>query len=102
MKRLVTFDAYTALVDVEAGLVPAIHAALGGHVDAISLARAWRAKQLEYAQISNSLHRGRIPFRVITERSLDFVLFRAGLEIARRGARKAGGEHHVLPRAHGL
>lgn len=82
MKRLVTFDVYTALVDCEAGLVRAIHAALGGHVDAIALARAWRAKQLEYAQLSNSLHRGRIPFRVITERALDFVLAKAGHEIA--------------------
>ncbi|HYC36020.1 MAG TPA: haloacid dehalogenase type II [Usitatibacter sp.] len=72
---LVTFDMYSALVDIEAGLVPAVGVACRG-VDATGFVRAWRAKQLEYAQLSNSLQRERIPFRVITRRSLDFVLAR--------------------------
>lgn len=41
-----------------------------GPEDAPGLARSWRAKQLEYAQISNSLQRSRIPFRVLTSRGL--------------------------------
>ncbi len=81
MIRLVTFDVYTALVDVEAGLVPAMEQACGARPDALRLARAWRAKQLEYAQISNSLQRGRIPFRTITRRALDHTLTRAGVAL---------------------
>ncbi len=79
---LVTFDAYTALVDYERGLVPAVQRVCGGAVDAAQLARAWRSKQLEYAQISNSLNRERIPFRVLTRRALDYTLARAGVRIA--------------------
>jgi 2-haloacid dehalogenase len=78
---LITFDAYTALVDCEAGLVPAVREACGEAVDAVQLARAWRAKQLEYAQVSNSLQRGRIPFRLVTRRAMDYTFARAGVEL---------------------
>jgi 2-haloacid dehalogenase len=78
---LVTLDAYTALVDYERGLVPVIERVCAG-VDAAAFARAWRAKQMEYAQHSNSLARERIPFRVVTRRALDYTLARAGVEVA--------------------
>ena len=87
MIRLVTFDVYTALFDVEAGISGAIRETCGEGVDALQLARAWRAKQLEYAQISNSLQRGRIPFRVITRRSMDYTFGRADMRLsAEQGA----------------
>lgn len=79
--QLITFDAYTALVDCESGLVPAIRGACGEGVDAVELARAWRAKQLEYAQMSNSLQRGRIPLRLVTRRAMDYTFARAGVEL---------------------
>ena len=56
--------------------------ALRGDADAVAVVRTWRAKQLEYAQLSNSLARGRIPFRVLTRRSLDYVLGRMGIDLA--------------------
>lgn len=74
--RLVTFDFYTALVDYEATVVPALAALLDGKGDAADVARAWRAKQLEWALLSNSLSRGRIPFRECTRRALVHVLAR--------------------------
>jgi 2-haloacid dehalogenase len=74
--RLITFDVYTALLDYESGLLPEVKK-VRGH-DALALTRTWRAKQLEYAQISNSLGLERIPFRVITRRALDYVFARAG------------------------
>jgi 2-haloacid dehalogenase len=85
---LVTFDAYTALVDCQHGLAAALQAALPDaqaesppprEPRSALLARTWRAKQLEYAQISNSLGRERIPFRVVTRRALDYTLARAGV-----------------------
>jgi hypothetical protein len=53
--QFLTFDVYTALVDVEGSLAPALRQGLPPHVDALDLVRTWRRKQLEYALISNSL-----------------------------------------------
>ncbi|MEO7742066.1 MAG: haloacid dehalogenase type II [Usitatibacter sp.] len=91
---LVTFDAYTALLDCERGLVAALEA-LAPANERQPLARAWRAKQLEYAQLSNSLARERIPFRVITRRALDYTLARAGVGAsdAQRTALEAAWDH---------
>ena len=80
--RIVTFDFYTALVDYERSLLPAVRAACGDGADAVALTRAWRAKQLEWAQLSNSLQRGRIPFRECTRRALVYTFARAGLRLS--------------------
>ena len=71
---LITFDVYTALFDIETSLTPIVHDTL--KIEALSFVRAWRSKQLEYALISNSLSATRIPFEVLTRRSLDDTLFR--------------------------
>lgn len=72
--RLVTLDVYTALFDYAGTLVPVVEAC--GWANAGSLVRQWRAKQLEYAQLTNSLPGGRLPFRLVTRRALDYVLAR--------------------------
>jgi len=74
--RLVTFDVYTALFDYEGSLVPVAEAC--GWDRATALVRQWRAKQLEYAQLTNSLPGGRLSFRLVTRRALDYVLARFG------------------------
>lgn len=79
--RLVTFDFYTALVDYQATIVPALRRALGAAADATLLARAWRAKQLEWTQLSNSLSRARIPFRECTRLALVHVLARHRIDV---------------------
>ena len=75
--QLVSFDVYTALADVEGSLVPTVRQASPPHLDSLDLVRTWRRKQLEYALISNSLDRGRVPFGTITRRALDYALDRA-------------------------
>lgn len=75
--RLITFDVYTALFDVESSLTPAMSAIAG---EPLALVRAWRAKQVELALISNSLDRGRLPFETLTRRALDITLARARLD----------------------
>ena len=74
--RLVTFDVYTALFDVEGSLVPVVRQALPTAVDPLDLVRTWRRKQLEYLLISNSLQHGRVSFRDITRRALDYAASR--------------------------
>lgn len=77
--RLITFDVYTALFDVESSLTPVVKKVLGTNLDSLAFVRAWRRKQLEYALISNSLHQMRIPFELITRRALDDTLTRANV-----------------------
>ncbi len=80
--RLITFDVYTALFDVIGSLVPVVERIHGQAGNAQLLVRNWRAKQLEYAQLVNSLQRGRVSFRAVTERAMDFTFRSAALPLA--------------------
>jgi 2-haloacid dehalogenase len=80
--QLITFDVYTALFDIQGSLMPRVATIVDAEADAAQLVRTWRTKQLEYALISNSLGRGRVPWRTITARALDYTLGRAKLKIA--------------------
>ena len=80
--RLITFDVYTALFDYEGTLIPLVESC--GVASAGALVRQWRAKQLEYAQLTNSLPGGRLSFRLVTRRALDYVLARAGERMSSR------------------
>lgn len=84
--RLITFDVYTALFDYEGTIVPVVEAC--GIGDARPFVRQWRAKQLEYAQLTNSLPGGRLSFRLVTRRALDYGLARSGQRMAGRDAER--------------
>jgi len=80
--RLVTFDVYMALLDIEGSLTPLVMEALNLSRDtATSFLRSWRAKQMERAAISNSLERDRTSFRDATRMGLDYVAGRAGIKV---------------------
>jgi 2-haloacid dehalogenase len=83
---LITFDVYSALLDFEGSLVPRVRSLCGGSADAVSLVRSWRAKQLEYAQLVNSLQRGHVAFQAVTRRALEYTLARAGIVLRRDDA----------------
>jgi 2-haloacid dehalogenase len=80
---IVTFDFYSALVDYETSVAPAVRAVCGDDPAALALTRTWRAKQLEWAQLSNSLQCGRISFRECTRRALVHTFARAGHALSR-------------------
>jgi 2-haloacid dehalogenase len=78
--RLITFDVYSALLDVQDGLTHIFAEASGLLPDkAGPVVAAWRAKQLEWAAVSNSLSCGRTLFRDCTRQSLNYVCARNGL-----------------------
>jgi 2-haloacid dehalogenase len=77
---LITFDVYTALLDIESSLTPLASEIL--QFEALNFVRAWRRKQLEYALISNSLRQGRLSFDLITLRALDDTLARSNLDLS--------------------
>ena len=88
--KLVTFDVYMALLDIEGSLVSVVSEELGLETDrARPFVQLWRAKQMERAAISNSLEKERTSFRAATEMALDYVAGRQGIAI---GAEK----HHRL------
>ena len=73
--KLVTYDVYMALLDIEGSLVPPVQEALGlTHDVARAFVRLWRAKQMERAAISNTLQRGRTSFRDCSAMALDYCL----------------------------
>jgi 2-haloacid dehalogenase len=72
---------YSALCDIERSLAPHLGRVLQpqGEVDLLAVCRAWRAAQLEWAQLSNSLAQGHRPFAQLKRLSLDYALRRSGL-----------------------
>lgn len=86
MIRLVTFDVYTALVDLEGSLTPVVCHTLGlAEADARAFVRLWRRTQREGTLISNSLLKGRIPFERLTHLALDHALRSFGVEADAKG-----------------
>lgn len=80
--KLVTFDVYMALLDIQGSLVPVVSDTLcmdDGTAD--SFVRLWRAKQMERAAVSNSLGLGHMPFRDCTRMGLDYALEKNTLHI---------------------
>lgn len=73
--KLVTFDVYMALLDIEGSLTPVVREILGvPEYDATPFVRLWRSKQMERAAVSNSLQLGRTSFREATSLGLDYCL----------------------------
>lgn len=82
MPRLVTFDVYMALLDIEGSLTPVVSETLLLPGDtAKAFVRSWRAKQMERAAISNSLGKGRTTFRAATAMGLDYASGNSGVEV---------------------
>ena len=80
--KLVSFDVYMALLDIQGSLVPVYARGLAiSEADAGPHVRLWRAKQMELAAVSNSLGLPRRPFRECTRLGLDYVLAMAGLAL---------------------
>ncbi|MBT3659956.1 MAG: haloacid dehalogenase type II [Rhodospirillaceae bacterium] len=83
MPKLVTFDVYMALLDIQGSLTPALADALNVPKDqAGPMVQLWRAKQMERAAASNSLGHGRTSFRDATRMGLDYVLGRNEITLA--------------------
>ena len=81
--ELVTFDVYSALLDIHGGLTKAFARVTGlGHESVQPMVATWRAKQMERAAASNSLGGARTSFRDCTRMALNYVCARHGLELS--------------------
>lgn len=78
--KLVTYDVYMALLDIEGSLVPVVSNSLGLDAETSAMfVRLWRSKQMDRAAASNSLGKPRTPFRECTVMALDYCLGRYDL-----------------------
>ena len=81
--KLVTFDVYMALIDIQGTMTPVVSELLDLSLeDAAPTMRLWRAKQMERAAASNSLGKERTSFRECTRQALDYVLRLKGRKIS--------------------
>jgi 2-haloacid dehalogenase len=79
--KLVTFDVYMAIMDIQNSLSPVIMRNLKTERKvADKFVATWRSKQMERAAISNSLGSGHTTFQMCTLQALEYTLLRNGFE----------------------
>ena len=94
--KLITFDVYSALLDIQRGLANAFATVTEMDVEAVRpLVATWRLKQMERAAASNSLGGTRTSFRDCTRLALDYVCARhaVNLDMAEREALVLAWDH---------
>ena len=80
--KLVTFDVYMALLDIQGGLTSTFAQSCRiAEQAAGAMVSLWRAKQMECAASSNALDMGRTPFRDCTAMALDYVCARHSIQL---------------------
>lgn len=80
--KLVTFDVYMALLDIQGSLTPVVADALGMDTGtAGSFVQLWRDKQMQRAAVSNSLGLGHMRFRDCTRMGLDYTVAKHDLTV---------------------
>lgn len=73
--KVVTFDVYSALGDIEGTFVPQLlQLDACKRVDVASMFAMWRSKQYEYMMIHNCIQEPFVSFADITRRALDYTL----------------------------
>ena len=80
--KLITLDAFSALVDIQGSLTPIVGEALSlSEKKTHDFVKLWRLKQLERAAISNQIDLGHVSFRVCTDQALNYVINRNKLSV---------------------
>ncbi|MCM3760112.1 haloacid dehalogenase type II [Alkalihalobacillus oceani] len=81
--RLVTFDVFSALADIEGTFIPVLarHPQFVNQ-DVTAFFRMWRTKQYEYLMMLNSLQRNFLGFKEVTKRTLIHTLYAHQIELS--------------------
>jgi len=75
--KLITFDAYSALLDIKGSLVPVLEKLLGSSgKDLTAFFTIWRTRQWDYVLLSSSMDKGFLSYHYITRCALDYTLLK--------------------------
>ena len=78
--KLITFDAYSALLDIKGSLVPVLEKIFPqSEKDMAAVFTTWRTRQWDYVLLSNSMDKGFLSYRYITRCALEYTLLKFGL-----------------------
>ncbi|GAB7058202.1 MULTISPECIES: haloacid dehalogenase type II [Paenibacillus] len=81
--RLISFDVYSALANIEGSLIPELTKEIGSNkLDTTAFFRTWRTRQWDYLLLNNSLDTGYLSYDTITLRALDYTAKRFGIQLA--------------------
>ena len=96
--KVCMFDQYGTVVDMQTGLVDAVTPFLrakGWPGDPNSFVTWWRRTHFENSMIDALLHKEHTPYREIGERSVAYVMDRAGIEPHDGRGAHAGGAYRA-------
>ena len=78
--KLITFDAYSALLDIKGSLIPELEKAFPeAAADLVTMFTTWRARQWDYVLLNNSMNKGFLSYSYITRCALDYTLLKFGM-----------------------
>lgn len=73
--KLITVDAYSALLNLEGSMVPLVARTLNRpDVDALNFFRTWRGRQWDYVLLSSNLQKGYHSYEYLTRATLGYTL----------------------------
>ena len=75
--KLITFDAYSALLDIKGSLVPVLEKFFGSSgKDLTTFFTIWRTRQWDYVLLSSSMNKGFLSYHYITRCALEYTLLK--------------------------
>lgn len=78
--KLITVDAYSALLDIKGTLVPVLKKAFPNtEKDLVSFFTTWRTRQWDYVLLSNCMDKGFLSYQYITRCALEYTLLKFDL-----------------------
>lgn len=93
MARVLVFDAYGTLFDLES-LQPRVEARCPGYGKVVT--QLWRLKQLEYSWLRTLMGEPFVDFWTVTRQSLQFALTSAGFMLSHDEVEQIASEYHRL------
>lgn len=82
MFKLITFDVYSASLDINGSAVPIVKEVLGWHEEeCLEFFKTWRAQQWSFLLLNNSMGEGYLNYRTITTKTLEYAMKKFGVTL---------------------
>ena len=82
MFKLITFDVYSASLDINGSAVPIVREVLGWSEEkCLDFFKTWRTQQWNFLLLNNSMGKGFLSYRYITSQTLEYALKKYGIDL---------------------